>query len=139
MNTHYGQSTEFHQHERYHHTPNSSSPFIRQGFGRISTTSGKFNPLKGLTLYSDNIMHNDEGHPQSVMEGNRIFNYISHRSTKETQNDYKICKSVENGNRECTEKGIYAEDAPTTCKSKVRNKIVLHPMDTSLIFIKINL
>ena len=118
MNTHYGQSAEF-QHERYHHTPNSSSPFIRQGFGRISTTSGKFNPLKGLTLYSDNLMQNDEGHLESDMEGNRISNYISHRSTKETQNDYKICKSVENGNREGTEKEFYIVDAPTTRKSKV--------------------
>ena len=94
MSTHYGQSTEF-KHERYHNTTNSSSPFIRQGFGRISRTSGKFNSLKGLALFSDcNTMQKDEGHHLAGddMEGNQLFSYTSH--TKENQSNYKICKSV---------------------------------------------
>ena len=120
MNTHYGQLTEF-LHERYHHTPSSSSPFIRQGFGRISTTSGKFNPVKGLTHFTDNnTMQNDEGHYiAGDMEGNRTFSYISHQSTKETKNDYKICKTIGNGHIEVSEEKIYSEDIPTTRRSKV--------------------
>ena len=125
MSTHYGQSTEF-QHERYHNTTNSSSPFIRQGFGRISRTSGKFNSLKGLALFSDcNTMQKDEGHHLAGddMEGNQLFSYTSH--TKENQSNYKICKSVGNGNIEYKKKESYIQDNPTTRRSKVEKIIVL--------------
>ena len=130
MNTHYGQLTDF-QNERYHHTSNSSSPFVRQGFGRKSRTSGKFNSLKGLAVFPDgNSMHKDEGlHVAGDdMEGNRIFSYLSH--IKETQNNYRICKSVGNASSECKTKETDDEDIPTTRKSKVKNEIVLHLKNT---------
>ena len=125
MSTHYSQSTQF-QHEQYHNISNSSSPFIRQGFGRISRTSGKFNSLKGLALLPDyNTMQKDEGHHLAGddMEGNQMFSYTSH--TKENQSSYKTCKSVGNGNSEYKRKEKYNQDNPTTSRSKVENITVL--------------
>ena len=125
MSTHYSQSTQF-QHEQYHNISNSSSPFIRQGFGRISRTSGKFNSLKGLALLPDyNTMQKDEGHHLAGddMEGSQLFSYTSH--TKENQSNYKICKSVGNGNSEYKKKETCIQDNPTTRRSKVEKIIVL--------------
>ena len=119
MSTHYSQSTQF-QHEQYHNISNSSSPFIRQGFGRISRTSGKFNSLKGLALFPDyNTMQKDEGRHLAGddMEGNQMFSYTSH--SKEHQSNYKSCNSVGNGNSEYNKKETYVQDNPTTRRSKV--------------------
>ena len=71
-----------------------SSPFIRQGFGRISTTSEKFSPRKGLTFFANNKSQgNDEGSMNS-MERNRILNY-TYRSLDSEQNEYDISKNIE--------------------------------------------
>ena len=80
-----------------------SSPFIRQGFGRISTTSEKFSPRKGLTFFANNkIQGNDEGSMNS-MERNRILNN-TYRSLDCEQNEYNISKNIED-----------VEDCKQTC------------------------
>ena len=119
----YAQPTDLH--EEYNTT--HSSPFIRQGFGRISTTSGKFNTQKGLTLFPNNTMQRDDGHPRN-MECNQILNYISHRSINGSQKDLEVRKNIEDFNREDTYKQMQS-DIPSTRRYKVmknRNNIMCY-------------
>ena len=109
----YAQPTDLH--EEYNTT--HSSPFIRQGFGRISTTSGKLNSQKGLALFPNNTMQKDEGHP-SNMECNRIFNYISHSSESGTQNDMEVRKQFDNSTNLENYKQL-RPDIPSTRRYKV--------------------
>ena len=99
-----------------------SSPFIRQGFGRISTTSEKFSPSKGLTFFANNkIQGNDEGSMNS-MERNRILNY-TYRSLDCEQNEYNISKNIEDV-EDCKQT---CNDIPSTrpCKVHCYQKICM--------------
>ena len=71
-----------------------SSPFIRQGFGRISRTSEKFSPRKGLTFFANNESQGDDEGSMNSMERNRILNY-TYRSLDSEQNEYTIRKNIE--------------------------------------------
>ena len=91
-----------------------SSPFIRQGFGRISTTSEKFRPRKGLTFFANNKSQgNDEGSMNS-MERNRILNY-TYRSLDSEQGEYNISKNIEDV-EDCEQT---CNDIPSTRSCKV--------------------
>ena len=94
-----------------------SSPFIRQGFGRISTTSEKFSPRKGLTFFANNKSQgNDEGSMNS-MERNRILNY-TYRSLDCEQNEYNLYNIRKNIDdvEDCEQK---CNDIPSTRSCKV--------------------
>ena len=109
----YAQPTELHE----EYNPTHSSPFIRQGFGRISATSGKFNTQKGLTLLPNNTMQRDEGH-HSNMECNQILNYIRHRSINGSQKKLEVCKNIDDLSRDDKYNEI-KPDIPSTHRYKV--------------------
>ena len=78
------------------HPSVSSSPFIRQGFGRISTTSGKFNLQKEINTPTNNTtVQTDEGRPNNIA-CNRILNYINHRPLNYARKNLENSKTIEN-------------------------------------------
>ena len=75
-----------------------SSPFVRQGFGRVSTTSGKFNLQKGSSnegnTKSTTMQHNQGLYNSAAC--NRILNYTSYHPIMQTSENCENQKTLEN-------------------------------------------
>ena len=82
------------------HSSMTSSPFIRQGFGRVSTASGKFNSKKVTTnIPTNNMMQEgDQGRANDIAACNHILNYINHRPLGYALNGTEDCKNAKNRN-----------------------------------------
>ena len=113
----------------HHQTPNMnenncivSSRFVRQGFGRVSTTSGKFN-LQKRSSNEGSTKNTTVQHNQGLnnnTECNRTLNYTSYYPIMQTSENCENQKTLErrysyanNTVKECT------SVEPTTAQCKV--------------------
>ena len=98
-----------------------SSPFIRQGFGRISTASAKFTGQKGHTHCSNSTMKSDEGQNTETELDKRILNYINnHRPLNFAQKGAtESCKNIDDIARDDQRNQMF-----TDTSSKSRCKVI---------------